>query len=306
MADIEHIIGHLKISVDVKADVLAVYKLIAEAESHAHGVPVTDIHFHEVGTMDAVADITAVCLLMNKLKPDSVIASPVHVGSGHVHCAHGILSVPAPATAYILRDIPIYGGSIESELCTPTGAALLRHFVTKFGSMPVMKVDKIGYGMGKKDFERANCVRIMLGETGDDTDKIAELSCNVDDMTGESIGYAMEKLFDGGALDVFTVPVNMKKSRPGTLITVLCRPETREQIVRLIFKHTTTLGVRETVCSRYVLDRKVEEVETPVGKIRKKTSSGYGVQRSKFEYDDVADAADKNGIGLDEIRDMIR
>lgn len=306
MADIEHIIGHLKISVDVKADVLAVYKLIAEAESHAHGVPVTDIHFHEVGTMDAVADITAVCLLMSKLKPDSVIASPVHVGSGHVHCAHGILPVPAPATAYILRDIPIYGGSIESELCTPTGAALLRYFVTKFGSMPVMKVEKIGYGMGKKDFERANCVRVMLGETGDDTDKIVELSCNVDDMTGESIGYAMEKLFDGGALDVFTVPVNMKKSRPGILITVLCRPETREQIVRLIFKHTTTLGVRETVCSRYVLDRKVEEMETPVGKIRKKTSSGYGVQRSKFEYDDVAAAADKKGIGLDEIRDIIR
>jgi uncharacterized protein (DUF111 family) len=172
--------------------------------------------------------------------------------------------------------------------------------------MPVMKVEKIGYGMGKKDFERANCVRVMLGETGDDTDKIVELSCNVDDMTGESIGYAMEKLFDGGALDVFTVPVNMKKSRPGILITVLCRPETREQIVRLIFKHTTTLGVRETVCSRYVLDRKVEEMETPVGKIRKKTSSGYGVQRSKFEYDDVAAAADKKGIGLDEIRDIIR
>ena len=165
MHDIEHIVSHLNVSDKVKSDILTVYKLIAEAESDAHGCPISEIHFHEVGSMDAIADVTAVCLLMEKLKPEKVIASPVHVGAGTVKCAHGILPVPAPATAYILRNVPIYGGEIKSELCTPTGAALLKHFVTEFGNMPIMTTDRIGYGMGKKDFERANCVRVMLGES---------------------------------------------------------------------------------------------------------------------------------------------
>ena len=165
MYDIEHIVsGHLNLPEKVKQDVLAVYGLIAQAESHAHGVPVPDIHFHEVGTMDAVADVTAVCLLMARLAPEQVVVSPVHVGCGQVRCAHGILPVPAPATAHILTGVPIYGGMIQGELCTPTGAALLKHFATRFGDMPVMTLQAVGYGMGKKDFEAANCVRAMLGE----------------------------------------------------------------------------------------------------------------------------------------------
>lgn len=167
MSDIQKIVSDLPVSSKVKEDVLAVYHLIGEAESHAHGVPVTEIHFHEVGTMDAVADITAVCYLMEKLSPEKVAVSPIHVGSGQVKCAHGILPVPAPATAYILQDVPIYGGSIRGELCTPTGAALLKYFATDFGSMPMMKASAIGYGMGKKDFEAANCVRAMIGESYD-------------------------------------------------------------------------------------------------------------------------------------------
>lgn len=166
MADIEHVVrDHLDIPENVKNDVMAVYGLIANAESVAHGKPIDQIHFHEVGTMDAVADVTAVCLLLDMIKPEKIVASPVHVGSGTVRCAHGTLPVPAPATAYILRDVPIYGGKIKSELCTPTGAALLKHFASSFGDMPVIKVEKIGYGMGYKDFEQANCVRIFLGET---------------------------------------------------------------------------------------------------------------------------------------------
>ncbi len=165
MHDIEHIFSHLALPAEVKRDALAVYKLIAEAESHAHGVPVAEIHFHEVGTMDAIADISAVCLLIHKLNPERILASAIHVGSGTVHCAHGILPVPAPATAYILKDVPIYGGRIAGELCTPTGAALLKHFVTAFGDLPVVRVSRIGYGMGTKDFEQANCVRVMLGES---------------------------------------------------------------------------------------------------------------------------------------------
>lgn len=165
MHDIEHIVeGHLNLPEKVKRDVLAVYGLIAQAESHAHGVPVPEIHFHEVGTMDAVADVSAVCLLMDRLGPGQVVVSPVHVGCGQVRCAHGILPVPAPATAHILTGVPIYGGKIQGELCTPTGAALLKHFATRFGDMPVMTLQAVGYGMGKKDFEAANCVRAMLGE----------------------------------------------------------------------------------------------------------------------------------------------
>lgn len=306
MHDIEHIVnGHLQIPEKVKKDILAVYGLIAEAESHAHGVPVTEIHFHEVGTMDAVADITAVCLLMNRLAPDEVVVSPVHVGSGQVRCAHGILPVPAPATAYILKDVPIYGGNIRGELCTPTGAALLKHFAARFGSMPVMKTQAIGYGMGKKDFEAANCVRAMLGEEEDQADQVVELSCNVDDMTAEAVGFAMERLYEGGALEVYTVPVGMKKSRPGTLIRVLCREAEKEKLAELFFRHTTTIGVRETTFRRYVLKRTIETIETPYGPVRRKNSSGYQVVRSKYEYDDLAAIAREQGLSLEEVRERL-
>ena len=301
MADIRSIVSSLRIPTMVKLDILSVYEEIAQAESSVHGVPVNQIHFHEVGSMDAIADITAVCLLMHELDADQIIASAVHVGSGQVRCAHGILPVPAPATALILRDIPIYGGSIKGELCTPTGAALLKHFVTEFGDMPVMKVKSIGYGMGKKDFERANCVRVLLGETKEKPDGIWELNCNVDDMTGEQIGFALELLMGHGALDVFTIPIGMKKSRPGTLLTVLCRETDKEQMISLMFQHTTTLGIREKFCNRYTLERKVEATDTPYGTIHKKVSSGYGVQRSKYEYEDIARIAKANNLSITQV-----
>ncbi len=302
LADIEHIVsGHLDLPEKVKKDVLSVFGPIAEAESHVHGVPVTEIHFHEVGTMDAVADITAVCLIMNELAADEVIASPVHVGSGQVKCAHGILPVPAPATAYLLQDIPSYSGNINGELCTPTGAALLKHFVTRFGNMPVMRTSAIGYGMGRKDFEAANCVRAMIGETTQLTDTITDLSCNVDDMTAEAIGFAMDRLYDGGALEVFTVPVGMKKCRPGTLIHVFCKPQDEEKIVELIFKHTTTIGIRKASMNRFVMDRHIETVDTEFGPIRRKASTGYGTSRSKYEHDDLARIAAEQGLSLAEV-----
>ena len=304
--DIEHIVcGHLNIPDQVKQDVMAVYGLIAEAESHAHGVPVTEIHFHEVGTMDAIADITAVCLLMNKIAPDQVIVSPVHVGSGHVHCAHGILPVPAPATAYILNGVPMYGGAVKGELCTPTGAALLKHFATRFGDMPVMRTEAIGYGMGKKDFEQANCIRAMLGETEDAGDSVLQLECNVDDMTAEELGFAMEAILAAGALEVYTVAAGMKKSRPGTILCVLCHEDAKETLVRVIFRNTTTIGVREHRCSRYTLKRSFETVQTPYGDVQKKLSSGYGVTREKYEYEDLARIAREQGLSLAEVRKSI-
>lgn len=305
MAGIASIIDGLDIPDPVKEDMKAVYALIAEAESHAHGMPVDQIHFHEVGTMDAVADIAGVCLLFHELGADQIIASPVHVGSGHVHCAHGILPVPAPATAHILQGIPVYSTQVQGELCTPTGAALLKHFVKEFREMPVMTTSKIGYGMGKKDFERANCVRAFLGDTAETGDEIAELSCNLDDMTAEAVGFAEEALFEAGALEVYTVPVGMKKSRPGVLLTCMCRREDEEKMVELLFWHTTTLGVREHISRRFTLKRREETVETAYGPVRKKISQGHGVARAKLEYEDLAAIAKKTGRPLEEIRKEI-
>lgn len=307
LQDIEHIVrGHLNLPQKVQDDVMAVYTLIAEAESKAHGRPVTEIHFHEVGTMDAIADIVAVCLLMDRISPDKVVVSPIHVGSGQVRCAHGILPVPAPATAHILQNIPIYGGSIKGELCTPTGAALLKYFADSFGEMPMMQTTAIGYGMGKKDFEAANCVRAMLGETASIQEEVCELSCNVDDMTAEAVGFAIEQLFKDGALDVYTVPIGMKKSRPGILIHVMCKEADKESILKSVFKHTTTIGVRESKLHRYVLDRSIQTLDTPYGSVRCKISSGYGVERRKYEYDDLARIAKEQNISIAEAESLIQ
>ena len=305
MDGISHIIEHLNLPDEVKKDVVAVYHLIAEAESHVHGKTVEEIHFHEVGTADAIADIAGVCLLMHMIAPKKVIASPIHVGSGNVHCAHGILPVPAPATAFILQGLPIYSGDIRGELCTPTGAALLKHFVTEFKEMPVMRTAAIGYGMGKKDFERANCVRVLLGETEETGSEVTELSCNLDDMTPEAIGFVQEILFAAGALEVYTIPIGMKKSRPGILLTCMCRCNDKEKMVSLLFKHTTTLGIRESISKRYTLTRTIKEHETPYGVIREKVSEGYGVCRGKLEYEDIAKIARENGMSLEEVKELV-
>ena len=299
--EIEHILSHMNISDKIRNDVLSVYQLIAEAESKAHGVPVTEIHFHEVGNLDAVADVTAVCILMDKLAPEKIIVSPVHVGSGQVRCAHGILPVPAPATAYLLQGCPIYGGKIQGELCTPTGAALLKHFADDFGDMPVLKVSSIGYGMGKKDFEAANCVRAMLGETDNFKDLMYELNCNVDDMTPEQIGFALERCFQAGAVEAFTIPINMKKSRPGILLRVICKEDLKDTLIHTIFKYTSTAGIRETKTERSILERSIKEVATKYGVVRRKDYSGYGVSRSKYEYDDLVRIATEQNLSIPEI-----
>lgn len=305
MQSITAIVGKLDIPEEVKKDILAVYDLIAQAESHVHGRPVDEIHFHEVGSMDAVADVTAVCLLMHELKLERVVASPVHVGSGHVHCAHGILPVPAPATAWILQDIPTYGGKVRGELCTPTGAALLKYFVQEFGSQPPMRVEGIGYGCGQKEFEVANCVRAMCGETADNQDYIVELRCNLDDMTPEAVGFAIEELFAAGALDVYTTAVGMKKNRPGILLTCMCKEKQREEMIRLLFLHTTTLGVRESVCNRYTLKRTMKTETTVYGNVRIKEVSGWGIKRQKAEYEDLARIAREQEMPIAQVRECV-
>lgn len=306
--EIKHIIEKLNVSPKVKENAIAVYQLIADAESHVHGVPVREVHFHEVGSMDAVTDITAVCMLIEELAPDQIFASPVHVGSGQVRCAHGILPVPAPATAYILQGIPSYGGNIQGELCTPTGAALLKHFADNFGSMPIIAATKIGYGMGTKDFEAVNCLRAFLGETVEicskentPAEEITELVCNLDDMTGEAAAFAQQLLLDEGALDVWIIPTVMKKNRSGLMLTCLCHPMQSANMAKLIFKHTTTLGIREYKSRRYVLTRQESSIQTEYGAVRVKKASGFGIIKSKLEYEDIAKIAREKNIPLSEV-----
>lgn len=306
MAEITQLVARLALPEAVRSDLLAVYREIAQAESRVHGRPVDQVHFHEVGSLDAMADIAAACLLLHELAPERIVASPVHVGTGQVRCAHGILPVPAPATAVLLQGIPTYGGSIQGELCTPTGAALLRHFVHSFGPQPLLQTDRIGYGMGTKDFPQANCLRAMLGEAPEEAEEtVCELRCNLDDMTPEEIGFAMERLLDAGALDAFTTPIGMKKSRPGTLLTLLCRPEEREGLLRLLFQHTSTLGVRESLCNRWTLTRSTRTVETDAGPVRVKEGSGWGATHAKPEFEDLARIARERGCSLAQARALL-
>ncbi|MEY8390345.1 nickel pincer cofactor biosynthesis protein LarC [Lachnospiraceae bacterium] len=320
-------IDKLLISDNVKEHAKAVYTLIGNAESLAHNTDISQIHFHEVGTLDALMDVVGCCLLVELLNPEQILASPVHVGTGSVRCAHGILPVPTPATAEILKDVPIYAGNIDGELCTPTGAALLKHFVSQFTPMPPILVEQTGYGMGTKDFPSANCVRAFLGslsalpvpaprqlpgafspgalkfhreeETHPDyyteqfhsLDQILELSCNLDDMTPEAVSYAVTLLREAGALDVYTTPIYMKKNRPGTLLTVLCNLQEESRFSRLILTHTATRGIRIQPCYRRTLDAQFRKISTVYGEITIKINTGYGIHKYKPEYEDVAAAA---------------
>ena len=305
ISEILSFVDSVPLEVKVREDAKKVYSLIAEAESRVHGHPIENVHFHEVGSLDALTDVLSVCTLMHELAPERILASEVNVGSGTVRCAHGILPVPAPATELILRGVPIYSGQIKSELCTPTGAALLKYFVWKFGAMPTMQIENAGCGTGKKDFECANVVRAFIGETTDEGDRIIELACNLDDMTPEELSFAMEELFTLGALDVYFTSIGMKKSRPGVKLTCMCRERQRKQMLECIFKHTTTLGVREYVCKRYELGRSEKTVRTQDGEVRVKTSSGYGAVREKAEYEDLAALARKSGKTIAQIRSEV-
>ena len=247
MSQIVRLINRLEIEDQVKQDAVAVYKLIAKAEGKAHGQRMDEIHFHEVGTMDAVADVVAVCYLLNELQVDQILASPVRVGYGQVKCAHG-----------------------------------------------------------KREYERLNCVRAILGETEDKVkEEILELCCNLDDMTPEEIGYATDLLIKEGALDVYTSSIQMKKNRPGILLTCMCRAEQKEYFLQLIFKHTSTLGVREYFCKRYGLKRKIDEVQTEYGTVHVKRASGYGAVKEKLEYDDVSKIAEEHSWSVAEARNRI-
>ncbi|MDO4556019.1 MAG: nickel pincer cofactor biosynthesis protein LarC, partial [Lachnospiraceae bacterium] len=316
LSHIEAVIDGLFVSDKVKTDAKAIYKLIAEAEAFVHHSTITDIHFHEVGTLDAVADIVGGCMLVEAIHPDRILASPVHVGNGHVHCAHGVLPVPAPATAVLLKNIPFYSGQIEGELCTPTGAALLSYFVQDFGSMPILTCVSTGYGLGSKDFAAANMVRAFLGDAYEEKSidvsfpdspsgsvskgipEIVELRCNIDDMTPEALGYVQDIILNAGALDVMIIPVYMKKNRPGSLLYVTCKTSEEDAMAALLFKHTTTAGIRRIGYERRTLSYDFITADTPYGKIRIKHYFGYGTEKYKPEFEDVAAASKKYDVSF--------
>ncbi len=303
---LQTLIKGMPLSEKVRADAVAVFDSIAQAEAEVHGHPMENIHLHEVGSLDAVADVVAVCLLMEMLSPDDVLASPVNVGGGTVKCAHGVLPVPAPAAERLLRGIPTYSGLCKTELCTPTGAALLRHFVRDFVDMPRMCVLSCGYGMGKKDLPQLNAVRVFLGECQTASGDLFELSCNLDDMTGEDLGFALEELLRHGALDAWTTPIGMKKSRPGVLLSCLCREEQRNEMLLCFFRHTTTLGVRERRCTRWELSRSIRTQSSPLGEIHVKHAEGTSVVREKPEFDDLARIARENDLSLQQVRQRLK
>ena len=306
LADIHAMIDAFPLPEAVREKARRVYGLIAQAEAEAHGVEAGEVHFHEVGALDAVIDVTGVCYLLYLLAPDAVCASPVTMGSGTVRTAHGLLPVPAPATAKLLTGVPVTAGDIQAELCTPTGAALLRTFAGSWGAMPDGVIQGCGHGCGTKDFPRANCLRAFLvddlSRAEEPNDEVTELKANIDDMTGEALGLALERLLEAGALDVSYAPAAMKKNRPGVLLTCLCRPGDADRLASEVLRHTSTFGVRRTDCRRYALAASMDAVETPWGTVPRKTGTGYGITKSKPEYGVLAEIAAERKVPLAAVR----
>ena len=299
LAQIQALIRSLHLSEQVEADALAIYAMLARAESAAHGKAVGEVHFHELGMLDALADIVMAAYLIRRLAPEKILCSPVNVGSGTVRCAHGVMPVPAPATAELLKGIAFYKSEIPSELCTPTGAAVLRYFVQEFTPCPQFtELQKTGIGCGTKRFEQANILRVF-SYSGEES--ITELACNIDDMTGEEAAFAAERMRAAGCLDCFISPILMKKGRPAYLFTVLCRDSEAKDFAALVFKHTTTLGIRKYTPARYTLEREMTEQNG----VHIKRAQGFGTSRQKVEFEDAKALALKEDISIFEAKQRL-
>ena len=299
------IIDDSSLSTTVKDRAKRVFTRLAQAEAHVHGTAVEKVHFHEVGAVDAIVDVVGAIAGIEALGIDEIVCSPLPLGSGTVKCEHGLMPVPAPATAELLKGLPIAASEEIGELTTPTGAAILTTLATSFGPLPAMIVGPIGYGAGTRDGKtRPNVLRLILGESGtdDETDQVMVLETNLDDTTGEEIGHACELLFAVGALDVFTTPIFMKKNRPGVMLTVLSPIQLVERCEDVLFSQTRTLGVRKHLCARVKLARRSQTVATPFGEIRVKIGSRNGQESIVSpEYDDCAAAARKASAPLRDV-----
>ena len=295
---IEKIILAGGLSETSKRNALKVFTKLAEAEAKSHAVPVEKVHFHEVGAVDSICDIVGACVALDLLGIEQIHCSKINVGSGTVETEHGTLPVPAPATANLLQDRPIYSAGPEAELTTPTGAALVSSLAFGFGAPPAMRMLSQGFGAGDKDFPgRANVLRVLIGESvaATETTSVQVIEANIDDSTPQVLGYAMERLLDAGALDVTLSSVLMKKNRPGTLVSVLAQPDHAEALAAILFAETSTLGVRIFDAQRRVLARQTEEVQTSHGTVRIKFTAGGGFAP---EYDDCRRIASEHSVPL--------
>ena len=298
---IEKIIAAGSLSERSKKNALSVFQNLGEAEARSHAVPIEKVHFHEVGAVDSICDIVGACVALDLLGVEEVYCSQVNVGSGTVNTEHGVLPVPAPATAELLKGRPVYSAGPEAELTTPTGAALATTLAKEFGSLPAVRLIAQGFGAGDKDFPaRANVLRVLIGERtrAAETTTVKVLEANIDDSTPQVLGYAMERLLEAGALDVTLAPVFMKKNRPASQISVICAPNLAERLSQILFAETSTLGVRIFDAERRVLARNVQEVETPHGRVRVKyTDLGSFAP----EYDDCRRIAEAQQVPLREV-----
>lgn len=313
LTEIKRIIASSALSDRIKERATRIFQRIGEAESKIHNIPIETVHFHEVGAIDSIVDIVGAVIGLEAMQIDRILSSPLHVGAGSFRCAHGIYPVPGPATAELLKGVPMYSKDIQGELVTPTGAAIISTLAAGFGPMPMMRVEKIGYGAGTKTFPKfPNVLRAILGELGgelaEDADQTPDLitviEANIDDMSAQVFGHVMELAMNAGALDLFYTPVQMKKNRPGVLLTLLAKPEDRERMCDLLFRETTTLGVRYRNERREILQREFITVETeygPIGIKLARTRDGRIINAAP-EFDDCTGAAEKHGVGLREVQ----
>jgi len=298
-------INRSSLSESGRARAVQLFERLAQAEAAIHGTPIERVHLHEVGALDSIIDIVGAVFGFEWFGITDVVASPLNVGGGTVTCAHGVFPVPAPATARLLEGIPVYGNG-TMELVTPTGALLITGYAREFGPLPAMRIDRTGYGAGDRDpKETPNVLRVMHGErvTKSVDESVVQIECEIDDMNPQLFGPLMDRLGEAGALDVFYAPVQMKKNRPGTLVTVIAAPDQRESITGVLFTHTTTIGVRYQEMRRDTLDRKVVSVETPLGPLRVKVAGRDGrVLNAAAEFDDCARVAGERGLPIKEVQ----
>jgi pyridinium-3,5-bisthiocarboxylic acid mononucleotide nickel chelatase len=303
LPEIRRIISAAAISEGAKKMATAIFEALGAAEAKIHNLPVEAVHFHEVGAIDAMTDIVCAAVGMEALGVDEMVCSPLNLGGGTVECAHGTFPVPAPATVELLKDAPVYSSGLQAELVTPTGAAIVKTLARRFGSFPEMKIERSGYGAGSRDFSAfPNVARLVIGETvaaKTTPEMITVLEANLDDLNPQVFGYVMERLLEQGALDVFGMPVQMKKNRPGTLMTVLCKPEDENTLTDILFAETTTLGVRRSEQVRQTLARRWEPVSTKWGEVRIKIASRNGtVTNYAPEYEDCRRIASEQHVPL--------